>query len=222
MNESAGSIFDYCERQSDGFWAEPVNAITNLAFIIAALLLIRQLARLHIPPLKALDIVLLNVLLVAIGVGSFLWHSLARPWTEWADVIPILLFISLYLLSFLFRVVGLNIVWVLFWFALYHVFNSGLQAYLPADTLNGSIFYLPTLLVLILIGLYSRHIQHPSANRLLLAGILFVISILFRTIDMTFCSVWPVGTHFIWHIINAFVLYTLTMGLVVAIRLDKR
>jgi len=30
---------DYCERIGDGFWAEPVNALTNTAIVLAALLL---------------------------------------------------------------------------------------------------------------------------------------------------------------------------------------
>ena len=27
----------YCERLDPGFWAEPLNAVTNLSFILAAL-----------------------------------------------------------------------------------------------------------------------------------------------------------------------------------------
>ena len=38
----------YCERIEPGLWAEPLNAITNLAFIIAAFLLIRMILRLMI------------------------------------------------------------------------------------------------------------------------------------------------------------------------------
>ena len=39
-------IFRYCERGGDAaFWAEPVNAATNAAFIIAALLALRELLR---------------------------------------------------------------------------------------------------------------------------------------------------------------------------------
>lgn len=172
--------------------------------------------------MRAFDIVLLIGLLFAIGIGSFLWHTLAAPWTEWADVIPILLFISLYLLSFLFRVARLNALQILGWFVLYHLFNSGLQSFLPADTLNGSIFYLPTLMVLILIGIYTRRSLHPSANRLLMAGILFAVSIVFRTLDLTLCPFWATGTHFIWHIINAYVLYTLSMALIVTLQSDGK
>ena len=35
-------IDGYCERLGPGFWAEPLNALTNLAFLIAALVMWRR------------------------------------------------------------------------------------------------------------------------------------------------------------------------------------
>ena len=32
-------------------------------------------------------------------------------------------------------------------------------------------------------------------------------SILFRSVDQTLCETWPLGTHFVWHCLNAVVLY---------------
>ena len=206
-------MFHYCERTSDGFWGEPFNAITNLAFIIAALLLVVRFSRLRLPMHRAFDVLLLISLLFAIGVGSFLWHTLATPWSAWADVIPILLFISVYLLAYLIRIAAFGWLPVLGGFVLFHLFNTGLQMLLPADTLNGSIFYLPTLVALLMMGLYSRHRQHPEAGGLLFAGGLFILSVLLRTLDFTLCALWPVGTHFIWHLLNAYLLFGLT-GLV--------
>ena len=209
-------VVHYCERLSADFWAEPVNAFTNLAFLIAAGVLLTRLRRGQIPLQKAIDILLLIGLLGSIAVGSFLWHTLATPWTEWADVVPILLFISLYLLSFLVRIARLKPLMVLAWFLLYHLVNIGLQLRFPPQTLNGSMFYLPTLAALILLGIYSKHIRHPAANRLLLAGALFALSIVLRTLDFALCSIWPIGTHFIWHILNAYVLYILTVALLIS------
>ena len=37
MPLKGASIFDYCERTSAAFWAEPLNAVTNGAFIVAAI-----------------------------------------------------------------------------------------------------------------------------------------------------------------------------------------
>jgi hypothetical protein len=42
-----------------------------------------------------------------------------------------------------------------------------------------------------------------------LAAILFVISLAFRTMDQAVCPGFPLGTHFIWHLLNATVLLVL-------------
>ena len=41
-----GKVYNYCERGGDpGFWAEPLNAISNGAFVIAGLIAAWQLTR---------------------------------------------------------------------------------------------------------------------------------------------------------------------------------
>ena len=46
-----GKVYSYCERGGDPtFWAEPLNAISNGAFIVAGLFAAWQLARLPIDP----------------------------------------------------------------------------------------------------------------------------------------------------------------------------
>ena len=64
----------YCERLGPEFWAEPANALTNAFFLVVAWLTWRRA--------KALDTVspavwALVVLLCAIGIGSFLFHTFA-------------------------------------------------------------------------------------------------------------------------------------------------
>jgi hypothetical protein len=44
------------------------------------------------------------------------------------------------------------------------------------------------------------------------AGV-FMVSLTARTIDRNVCSVWPWGTHFVWHVLNAWVLYQLSRAL---------
>ncbi|MCC5950335.1 MAG: hypothetical protein JJT89_17925, partial [Nitriliruptoraceae bacterium] len=61
-------VIAYCERGDFGFWAEPVNAVTNAAFLIAAAVMWPR-AR-GVPMAQALVVVL-----AVIGVGSFLWHT---------------------------------------------------------------------------------------------------------------------------------------------------
>ena len=82
---------NYCERGGDpGLWAEPLNAISNGAFIIAGLIAAWQLAR---SPRRR-DLCALRV---AHGsahsrhrpVGSFMFHTYATVWAIPFDTIPI-------------------------------------------------------------------------------------------------------------------------------------
>jgi len=86
---------EYCERTTAGLWAEPLNAVTNLAFIVAGVLLLRILLRRGARPVPW-ETVVLVFLVFSIGVGSGLWHTLATPWSELADVVPITLYINLF------------------------------------------------------------------------------------------------------------------------------
>ena len=64
----------YCERLGPSFWAEPVNAISNVAFLIAAVAAFvkwRQAARDDLPALALIGVVFV------IGLGSFAFHTLA-------------------------------------------------------------------------------------------------------------------------------------------------
>ena len=84
------SIDAYCERIGPGFWAEPVNAVTNLAFVIVAFWLWR---RAH-----GVERILCAVLLT-IGVGSWLFHTYAVVWAGIADSLSILVFILVYIFA---------------------------------------------------------------------------------------------------------------------------
>src|SRR5262245_52051879 len=100
----------YCERMAAGLWAEPLNTATNLAFLLAALLVARQ------ANLKDNGVRLLTILLAVIGIGSFLFHYLGVRWAQFADVIPIVIFQLLAVYLTLRRVMRfapwLSIMWV--------------------------------------------------------------------------------------------------------------
>ena len=204
MSTAALAVSDYCERSAAGLWAEPLNAFSNLAFLLAAVLIAWRLW--HNAP-RQWDVWLLAILSAAIAIGSFLWHTLATPWSEWADVIPIGLFIAVFLLAFLRRVVRWPWPAVLAGFALFLAVNGMALASLPADALNGSVFYLPTWAGLLLITVYCRFTRRPGAPALLGMLGIFSISLLLRTVDPLVCAVFPAGTHFAWHLLNALLLY---------------
>jgi hypothetical protein len=61
--------------------------------------------------------------------------------------------------------------------------------------------------VLILLYAWLLRRRAPVTARGLAAGAgLLGLSLVFRTLDQPFCAVWPMGTHFLWHLLNALML----------------
>ncbi len=205
----------YCERVAPGLWNEPFNLLSNLAFIIAGALAWRLSSQMRKQMAgQVRDMALLTILLFVIGIGSGLWHVFANRVALLADSIPILLFINIYLLSCLFRVFSLSGRMVMVIFIVYHVINYSVQAALPADFLNGSIFYLPTWGLLLGVTIAAWKQQAVACRYYVDALIIFTVSLTFRTVDQAACETIPVGTHFVWHLLNAATLYLLMCGLI--------
>lgn len=207
-------VFVYCERHMHtGFWAEPLNAVTNIAFLVAALMAYSDL-RSKAPRTGGGLILVLILLVMTIGAGSFLFHTFATRWAALTDVIPIA--------AFIFSYVALSLRWY---------FRLGIAASLAGGVLvglagnlmppwfNGSFAYAPALLTLLIVGVLLKARDHGAAPWILSAGAVFVVSITFRTIDMgAGCFAFPpgaadpqfvIGTHPLWHILNGVTVYLL-------------
>lgn len=121
----------YCERTGPGLWAEPANALTNLAFIAAGLWGVQQVRRYKTGTFAEV----LAWWVVAIGIGSTLFHTFASKGTIWADILPIAGFTLAYTLFNLRRFLGME--WgkaILVFVAFYAV--AGLIAYAVPDWLR--------------------------------------------------------------------------------------
>ncbi|RVB41600.1 ceramidase domain-containing protein, partial [Mesorhizobium sp. M7A.F.Ca.CA.001.06.1.1] len=94
----------YCERTGPEFWSEPVNALTNFAFIAAGLWGVREVRRLGTGAFAEV----LAWWVVAIGIGSTIFHTFATKGTVWADVLPIAGFTLAYTLFNLRRFLGMR------------------------------------------------------------------------------------------------------------------
>jgi hypothetical protein len=193
----------YCERTDASFWAEPGNALTNAAFLVAAagaFLAWRRDGGRDWPVLA------LIIAVVAVGFGSFAFHTVATRGARLADVIPIAIFIYGYLLlalrRFLHLAAGASVVIVV----AYAAGAQALSLLTPPGALNGSIGYLPALLALIVV---ARAARGPPRRGIELAVMVFTVSLALRTIDLAACETFPLGTHFLWHLLNAAVLYVL-------------
>lgn len=211
-------IFAYCERGADpGFWAEPWNAVTNAAFLIAAVAAWIIRAGQPADNRRAFDIFL--ILLVAIiGIGSFLFHTFATRWAALADVLPIGIFMLTYMGY------ALRSYFALPWWAVaigLLVFVAALGTAGPLicgpgqRCLNGSAGYLPAFAALVVIGTALLAVRHRAGASLVIAGLLLGLSLTFRTIDQSACPQTridggePLGTHFMWHVLNGTLLFVL-------------
>src|SRR5437763_5621407 len=138
-----------------------------------------------------------------VGLGSFLFHTVATRWAEWADVLPIMLFMLLYLWLVLTRFFGWSAGLKLGVLGAYFAVTIYAEAAVPATVLWGGALYVPTLLLMLVIGmaLYRRRLR--GAGAFLAATAVFLSSFSARTLDARFCSTVPVGSPSIWHVVHA-------------------
>jgi len=193
----------YCERTDPSFWAEPANALTNVAFLIAAAAAFWSWRRVGGRDGPALALI---VVVVAVGLGSFTFHTVATRGAVFADIIPIAIFIYGYLLLALRRFLHLSFALSA---AILVAYAAGAQAMswlAPPRALNGSIDYVPALVALIAV---ARAARGPARRGLELAVMIFAVSLALRSVDLAACDAFPLGTHFVWHVLNAAVLYVL-------------
>jgi hypothetical protein len=201
----------YCERIDAGFWAEPLNALSNGSFLLAAACALRLWRREATNDGAALWLILVATV---VGIGSFLFHTLANRWSLLADVLPIAVFIYSYFLLAMRRYLGFGLFAAVaatgLFLAFSLVFDRVWSSVLPGVTLNGSVGYIPALLALFGIGaLCVASGRTRAGSSLLTAGGLLTLSLVFRSLDRAACATVPLGTHFVWHLLNGWVLFIL-------------
>ena len=211
----ADKIFGYCERAQDpSFWAEPLNAVTNAAFIIAAavcLVIALRERRADGPVLW------LTGVTAVIGVGSFLFHTFAEPWAAAADVIPIGIFILSFFVLSMRCFAGYS--WgrsflLLIGFIVALVAMSFVMNLLLRDIVGGSVSYGPALVSLFVVGVWFHRRGNPAGMWMIVVSCIFLASLTSRAVDFAFCDALPMGTHWLWHILNGVVLGGLTLAMI--------
>ena len=193
-------IDGYCERVGPGYWAEPVNAVTNAAFVLVALWMWRRSA--GVPVARVLSVVL-----GLIGIGSYLFHTHAQTWAALADVLPILAFILTYIYlattRFLLQPAWVGVASVIGFFP-YAILLTPVFQHLPFFNVSSVYWTVPLLIAIYGVGLRRR--EPEFARGLFIGAAILCLSLTFRSLDMTLCAQIPLGTHFMWHILNAIML----------------
>jgi hypothetical protein len=195
------AIDAYCERTSPAYWAEPVNAVTNAAFLIAAYVMWRRTEGL--PLARAMCAVL-----AAIGVGSYLFHTHANGLTAAMDVASILGFILVYIFAATRDFLGLGPRWA----------GAAVVAFVPYAALMVPLFdwvmpflgssagYAPVPVLILGYAAVLRRRAPATAWGMVLGAALLCLSLAFRTLDEPLCHRLPLGTHFMWHLLNGLML----------------
>lgn len=204
----------YCERFGPDLFAEPLNALSNLSFVAAGLWLALRMPRLlapqPVPP--AFDVLAGMIALIGICSGAF--HVFATRWAELLDVLSIALFIHFFVVCFAQFV--LDVRWRFAWLAApaFVAFSFIVTRPFDAGAFNGSVGYLPALagLALMAVGLALQ--RRAGAILFGCAALVFLGSLSLRSMDQLWCSQWPWGTHWAWHLLNSLTLTLALLGLV--------
>ncbi|MBP6859961.1 MAG: ceramidase domain-containing protein [Candidatus Pacebacteria bacterium] len=189
----------YCETPDvlTAFPAETWNTWSNLIIVAFGLLALYLVYR-RAP--RAYDLWVLGILLVTNGVGSLLWHGLRTPWALAFDTTPGLLFL-LFFVYFWARTfygwLGAGLMFVAFLALQY------LSALLVDATFPELPFFAGVAIPVVLLGLLLTWRSYRVSGRAALLGILALVlalsALLFRSIDLWACEYITMGTHFLWH-----------------------
>ncbi len=191
------SIDAYCERTDPSYWSEPINALTNAAFIVAALVMWCRCAGLLWGRTLAAT-------LFAIGVGSYLFHTHATPWAAALDTTPILTFTLIYIFLANRDFWGLP-TWIAAVGAAACVPYTAVltPAFSALPFFEISSYYWPLPVLIFAYAFLLRQRSPETARNLAIGASILCLSLVMRSIDEPLCAVVPLGTHWLWHVLNA-------------------
>ena len=192
----------YCERTDLTYWSEPLNAITNAAFLIAAAVMAWRVRGQRLPLAW-----LLIAILTAIGIGSYLFHTHATRWAAVADVAPIALYILVYIYLANRHYWTLSRVWSAVGALAFIPYAAALTPILSAlPFFNISNAYWTVALLIAVYAVLLRTRLPETSRGLAIGAAILTVSITLRSVDEPLCEVIPMGTHLWWHILNGIML----------------
>lgn len=193
----------YRERSGElGFFAEPFNACSNLAFVLATIYGMRYLKANNVCDRVSWGLVLLPTL---IAIGSFAFHTVPNSLTMWADMAPIAMFQCFMVWEFSRRLLRANRIASSAILAVMFILCAAL---FPNHTImNCSLFYVPNLLLMLGFSVLWAARVEREPYLLLVGTCLFVCAVSARSVD--WMVPWPIGTHFLWHTANGAMVYVL-------------
>lgn len=198
----------YCEHSAAGLWAETCNVLSTGAFLFVAWSLWRR----HLPSEARREARRIALLIGLLGIGSLTFHMSEQEWAYWFSAGTIALFIAFFLQRYLKRVVRTHNGTFLLGLVGMLVCGETLER-LGGLGLNGSEYYIGPAVGLVILARWALEKSRDSASWMLLAACLLPVALAVRSLDQKVCSVFPLGTHFLWHLLAAAVLYLCVRGL---------
>ena len=203
----------YCERVGMGLFAEPLNAVSNVSFLLAAWA--AWVLATRTGTLSAGGRALI-ALAASVGIGSILWHTYPTMLTLLLDIIPILIFIVWFIWLYTRDIVGMR---TQFAAASTAAFLLATFLVIPlSGVLHGALVYTPGLIVTLVLGVFHAREQRAARFTLLAAAGVYLAALFFRTIDNEVCPVLLIGTHFLWHLLIGLVTYLAMRSLILSTR----
>ncbi|MDX3190264.1 hypothetical protein PV458_17790 [Streptomyces sp. MN03-5084-2B] len=187
----------YCERVAPGLWGEPFNSLSNLAFLVAAVLVWRLAKGDRAGRLLA-------GLIGLVFVASTVFHLVATRWAAVGDSGALLLFALVYGVLFGRECRSPRWAWVA---------APAFLALTVVPALLGGGLYLGVLLGLAVFTAVLVFKRDAYWTHYAIAGAVFALSLSLRGLDRDVCAYVPVGTHFLWHLLNGVVLYLVSRAL---------
>ena len=155
----------YCERVGMGVFAEPLNAVSNVSFLLAALA--AWVLATRTGALSA-GVRVLIAIGASVGIGRILWHTYPNMLTLILDIVPILIFICWFIWLYTRNVIGMRSL-----FAVASVAAFLLATFLAfpfSGVLHGAIVYSPGLIVTLVLGVLHAREQRSARFTLLAAA----------------------------------------------------
>lgn len=201
-------LFGYCEREIPGLLAEPLNAASNVAYLLAGIGLLRlQAAMMRRGEQLPGEVRLLPYLSIAVALCSLLFHLLATRWSGALDSLAILLWCAVGIFSYVRRGARLPSPWPLTAAIAFAAISFGLSRALPPGLLGGSAAYLPNLIALAAVAVHLHFVGAQASGGFAGATVLFAAALVVRTADRPLCAAIPSGTHFVWHLMTGLLLW---------------
>lgn len=200
----------YAETNTDVWIVEPFNALSSLAYLVPAIFWALRLKG----KFKQFSFLFtcLPFLLLG-GIGSALYHAFrSSAFLLYMDVLPIAILtfmVSIYfwikILPKLWHIVFILIPFILVRYIIYSILSSGafrgkvIEGQMIINIsyfISGLMIFLPAILILI-------KSKFHDGLFIVISCVLFMVGLLFREMDLWGLLIFPLGTHWLWHIATA-------------------